>query len=105
MSAHRHLTSAREFFGERFRDNLISARRRSGLTQEELGARAGIGGHMVRLLESGDRSPQLETALRLADSMDEPLDRLVLDIEWLPAELVTRGGDYVRPRRPHTACR
>lgn len=80
MSAYRHSTSAREFFGERFRDNLIGARRRSGLTQEELGDRAGIGGHMVRMLESGDRSPQLETALRLADCMDEPLDRLVLDI-------------------------
>jgi DNA-binding XRE family transcriptional regulator len=99
MSACCSSLSAHEFFGERFRQNLAGARRRSGLSQDELAARAGIDRHMVRMLEDGDRSPQLETALRLADCLDEPLDCLVLDIEWLPAEPVTRGGDYVRSRR------
>ncbi|OLR94430.1 helix-turn-helix domain-containing protein [Actinokineospora bangkokensis] len=55
---------------ERFGAALRAARRRSGLTQEELAHRAGLGVRTVRGLETGERAtPRTDTVHRLADAL------------------------------------
>ena len=52
-----------------FGDELRRLRRRSGLSQEILAARAGLSTEAVSLLERGRRSPRLTTMRLLADGM------------------------------------
>lgn len=52
-----------------FGDNLLAARRQAGLSQDQLGKRAGIPKNTIYRLEVGDREPRLSTVLRLADAL------------------------------------
>jgi len=54
---------------ERFAKNLRDARRRLGLSQEALGAAAGIHRTEVGLLERGERDPRLRTITKLARAL------------------------------------
>ncbi len=47
------------------------------LTPEQLGARVGVRGTMVRSWEVGDRAPSLRTAVPLAAALGVTLDELV----------------------------
>ena len=47
---------------------LRDARRRAGLTQAELGRRAGVPQSMVSAYESGQRQPALPTLARLVEA-------------------------------------
>ena len=53
-----------------FGDELRRLRRRAGLSQESLAARAGLSPEAVSLLERGRRSPRLTTMRLLAEAMD-----------------------------------
>jgi predicted ATPase/DNA-binding XRE family transcriptional regulator len=55
-----------------FGDELRRLRRRSGLSQETLAARAGLSTEAVSLLERGRRTPRLTTMRLLADGMSLP---------------------------------
>jgi predicted ATPase/DNA-binding XRE family transcriptional regulator len=55
-----------------FGDELRRLRRRSGLSQETLAARAGLSTEAVSLLERGRRTPRLTTMRLLADGMNLP---------------------------------
>ena len=52
-----------------FGAELRRARDRAGLTQTELGTRAGLSKNGVYTLEKGRRSPNLETVLRLCEGL------------------------------------
>lgn len=54
-------------------------RTRSGLTQEQLAERAGIGASYVARIEVGQRRPTLDVLAELADALGVPLHRLLAD--------------------------
>ncbi|MGY0715322.1 helix-turn-helix transcriptional regulator [Azospirillum argentinense] len=56
------------------------ARKRAGLTQEELAGRVGKSTEAVSNIERGRALPTLTTLMELARALDEPLPRLVADV-------------------------
>lgn len=70
--------------GERFGRNLFMARRRAGLSQEALAARAGLHRTEIGLLEHGERMPRIDTFMKLAGSLEVPANELLRGIEWQP---------------------
>ena len=71
-----------------FGDELRRLRRRAGLSQESLAARAGLSPEAVSLLERGRRSPRLTTMRLLAEAMDlSDVDRPAL---FATAQLTAR---------------
>lgn len=53
----------------RFGQNLLQARRRSGLSQQVLGAHADVDAAAISLYERGQRDPNLRTILKLARTL------------------------------------
>lgn len=77
---------------EKFAANLRRARRRSGLSQEALAARAELHRTQIGLLERGARMPRIDTVIKLAVALDcNPAD-LIAGIEWRPAQVGDPGG-------------
>ena len=69
---------------EHFGENLRRARKRAGLSQEELAVRASLHRTEIGLVERGERSVRLDTAIKLAGAAGVPLAELVAGIEWSP---------------------
>jgi transcriptional regulator with XRE-family HTH domain len=61
--------------------NISSARRRAGLTQEQLSRRASIRQNDISRLERGHYSPHLATLVRLAGALETPVAELLHGIE------------------------
>ena len=64
---------------EQFARRLRSARVRSGLSQERLGAVARLHRTEISLLERGERDPKLSTLFRLADALGVSVAALIED--------------------------
>jgi transcriptional regulator with XRE-family HTH domain len=64
-------------FPAAFRERLTSQRERRGLTQAELGAKAGMAPGAISHFETGQRLPSLESAVRLADALECSIDYLL----------------------------
>lgn len=62
-----------------FASNLRRLRRGLGLSQEELGARAGIQMADISRYESASRDPRISTVARLAAALDVPIADLLED--------------------------
>jgi transcriptional regulator with XRE-family HTH domain len=58
-------------------DRLKSLREQRGLTQTELGTRAGIAAASISHFETGQRLPSLESLVRLADALEVSVDALL----------------------------
>lgn len=71
-----HAVEAHEIIQE-----LIKARRASGLTQKDLSDRTGIAQADISKLENGNANPSLRTLQRLADGMG-----MKLKLEFVPAD-------------------
>lgn len=56
--------------------NLRALRKQRGLTMKQLGAAIGVAESTVSLYESGKRSPDIETLMRIADCFDISIDSL-----------------------------
>lgn len=56
---------------------LAAARRKAGLSQEQLGDRVGVERRTVQRYESGERDPRFTDLLLLADALGVPLADLV----------------------------
>jgi len=69
---------------ERFAANLVKARERAGLSQEELGFRASLHRTEVGMLERGHRVPRIDTLVKLAGALGVPPDNLLDGIDWTP---------------------
>ncbi len=75
----------------RFGDNLFRARKRAGLSQEELGFRSELHRTEIGLLERGSRVPRIDTLVKLAGALSiSPLD-LIDGIDWTPASTLSGG--------------
>jgi transcriptional regulator with XRE-family HTH domain len=68
---------------EHFGHNLRRARKQAGL-QEELAVRASLHRTEIGLVERGERSVLLETAIKLAGAAGVPLADLIVGVEWSP---------------------
>lgn len=69
-----------------FGENLRSVRRRLGVSQEELGFRSGLHRTEVGLLERGERTPRLDTVIKLAGALGvEFQSPLLVGMGWTPA--------------------
>jgi transcriptional regulator with XRE-family HTH domain len=89
--------SARENVARRFGVNLAAARKRSGLSQEELGFRAELHRTQIGVLERGARLPRVDTLLKLAAALDVPIACPLLEgIGWRSA-VAELGGFTVSP--------
>ena len=60
-------------FGER----IEAARKKKGLTQEELAERVNVSQSMINHIENGNKKPSLETAVALANELGVTLDSLI----------------------------
>jgi transcriptional regulator with XRE-family HTH domain len=69
---------------ERFAVNLRRARRKQGISQEELGFRCELHRTEISLLERGGREPRLGTIVKLAGALDTTPAKLCAGIHWLP---------------------
>lgn len=70
----------------RFGANLRRIRKRSGLSQEALGVRAGLHRTAIGLLEKGARTPRIDTLLKLSQALPAEIDDLLDGIAWEPGE-------------------
>ncbi len=77
----------------RFGRNLAAARKRSGYSQEDVGIRASLHRTEIGLLERGERVPRIDTAVKLAGSVDASVADLLVGIEWTPGS--ARRGEFV----------
>jgi transcriptional regulator with XRE-family HTH domain len=57
--------------------NLRAARKRLGLTQEQVAERSGVQAGEVSRIEAGKRDPQVSTLERLAKAVEMPPGRLL----------------------------
>lgn len=74
-----------------FGRNLVRARKRAGLSQEEIGFRAELHRTEIGMLERGIRVPRIDTAAKVAAAVEVPITELMEGIVWR-APLPTYGG-------------
>lgn len=81
---------------DKFGENLALARKRSGLSQEALAFRAGLHRTEIGLLERGERTPKIDTLIKLAAAVHHSPGELLEGIVWNAPELQPGkflGGD------------
>jgi transcriptional regulator with XRE-family HTH domain len=88
---------------ERLGENLLRARRRVGLSQEQVAIRASLHRTEIGLLERGGRVARVDTLIQLAGAMSIPPAELLDGIGWSPGDV--QGGSFefesrARPSRP-----
>lgn len=76
MAEHKHSLD-HEVFGRTVR----VFRARKGLSQEELGFRAGLHRNYIGAIERGEINPTFRVLLKLQRGLEEPLSRLITDYE------------------------
>lgn len=62
---------------EKFSERVKSLRIQKGLTQNQLAALAGLSPRGYQHYELGERKPQIDAAIAIADALDVSLDYLV----------------------------
>ncbi len=67
---------------ERFSTNLKKARKKKGISQEELGFRCDLHRTEISLLERGGREPRLGTLAKLSAALDTTPEQLFEGISW-----------------------
>ena len=80
----------------RFGENVMLARRRAGLSQEELGFKASLHRTEISQLERGARLARIDTVVKLAGALSVPPGDLLRGIAWAPGKLRT-GRFLVQP--------
>lgn len=83
--------------GDRLGRNVFMARRRAGLSQEKLAARASLHRTEISLLENGGRIPRVDTLMKLAGALEVPASELLRGMEWNPPPPSQEGGWSSRP--------
>lgn len=58
-----------------------AARRKAGMTQEELGKKIGVSGSSMAQWENDLRNPKLDTLQRIASALGVPVQELISDWE------------------------
>jgi transcriptional regulator with XRE-family HTH domain len=83
-------------FAEVFGRNLSECRRRSDLSQEELGVRASLHRTAVGQLERGERVARADTLVKLAGSLGVRPEELLGGLAWTPGSMT--AGHFDGPR-------
>jgi len=81
---------------KRFGENLRRARKAAGMSQEVAGVRASLHRTEIGLLERGERTPRIDTAVKVAGAVGVEPGDLFEGIKWTPGE-VRPGGFGLRP--------
>lgn len=81
----------------RFGVNLRRARKGAGLSQEALAMRAALHRTHIGLLERGERLARIDTAVKLAGSLEIDAGALFDGIAWEPGDV--KLGRFKPPRR------
>jgi len=81
-------------FKARFAQNLARARKRAGLTQEEVAARASLGRDTVWKYEAEIHAPILDVLVRLAGAVSVPPAELLDGIVYRPSFIGLGEGRY-----------
>jgi transcriptional regulator with XRE-family HTH domain len=68
----------------RFGQNLVHARKRAKLSQEELAYHSALHRTEIGLLERGERIPRIDTLVKLAGALSVPPSELLAGIDWNP---------------------
>jgi len=69
-----------------FAENLMSARRRAGLSQEELGFRSSLHRTEIGALERGSRTARIDTVIKLAGALSIAPGDLLVGMAWTPGD-------------------
>jgi len=78
---------------ERFSRNLVAARKRAGLSQEELSFRSALHRTEIGLLERAVRTPRIDTLAKLAGALELEPAVLLDGIKWEPGDY--QPGEFV----------
>jgi transcriptional regulator with XRE-family HTH domain len=81
----------------KFGRNLWRCRRRASMSQEELGARAGLHRTEIGMLEHGTRLARVDTLMKLAGSLSISPMELLEGIHWTPGA-TSEGGFSISER-------
>lgn len=90
----------REAVARRFGTNLVRARKRAGLSQEETSFLASIHRTEIGMLERGVRVPQIDTVVKLAGALAVTPGELLDGISWQPVYRQPGGGFSVESPGP-----
>lgn len=71
---------------QRFAANLKRARKQLGISQEELGFRAGLNRTTISHYERGSREPGVDAVIKLAGGLETTPDSLCDGVSWLIEE-------------------
>jgi transcriptional regulator with XRE-family HTH domain len=71
-------------FSDRFSEIVKELRERRTLSRAALAKKAGLHQTYIGLLERGDRSPNLDTAKAIADALNVPLAKMIIQAEKRP---------------------
>jgi transcriptional regulator with XRE-family HTH domain len=83
----------------RFAENLRQVRKETGLSQEEVGFRAGLHRTEVGLLERGARVPRLDTLVKLAAALGVRIECPLFEgISWNAGMARTVSGTFAFSR-------
>lgn len=78
---------------DRLGRNVFLARRRAGLSQEQLSVLASLHRTEIGMIENGERLPRVDTLIKIASALAVRFEHLVAGIEWVvPAP--TRPGSF-----------
>jgi len=72
---------------EQFGENVRRCRKQASLSQEAVGLRADLHRTEVGLLERGERTPRIDTAVKLAGALGVAPGDLLDGIAWQPGRL------------------
>jgi transcriptional regulator with XRE-family HTH domain len=70
----------------RFGENLARARKRAGISQEELGFLASLHRTEIGMLERGVRLARLDTLIKLRGALGVSADDLLDGLNWTPSD-------------------
>jgi transcriptional regulator with XRE-family HTH domain len=74
----------RQKVAQEFGLNMLVARKRADLSQEELGFRASLHRTEIGELERGVRLPRIDTVVKLAGALSVPPGDLLKGVAWSP---------------------
>jgi transcriptional regulator with XRE-family HTH domain len=86
----------------RFGENLRRVRRRAGLSQDELAARASLHRTEIGMLENGLRVARITTMIQLAGALGVEPGELIEGIDWSSGGVLDGNFNFRSPARRRT---
>lgn len=77
---------------KKFAQNLIEQRQSRGLTPEELARAASIPLDHLEAIEGGEEQPLMKVLIKLATTLEVPVDALLAGIRWDPNDGFSVAG-------------